>query len=641
MLSGIRTAAGTWLGRAVLVVLFGFLIISFAIWGIGDIFRGGGSTTVAKVGQSEIGGEMFRRAFQNRVLELQRQARGLTTEQARQLGVDRQVLSTLMGEAALNEAGRKLGLGLSDEDVARGLATETAFRGPDGRFNRLAFDAYLREVQLSEAGFIQQHKQTLIRRHLLQGLAGGYTPPNALLETIHRYRSEERTIEYMVIPGAIPASIPLPDDAAMKALHEQRKATFRAPEYRTFNLLAVLPESFAADVAVSEQELQAGYDRMLAAGTLGVPEKRQIQQIVFPNAGKAAAAAAKLQAGMTFDALVQEMGLKSADIDLGLKARGELIDRAVADAAFALAGGSVSAPVQGQFGTVIVRVARIEASTAPPLANIRDTVRGDVLAQKLTSDRGVRDRVNTLHDKVEELRTAGKTLEQAAAELKLELGKIAAADAQGRDKAGESIGLPDAQDVMRAVFASDRGVDNEAIKTRSNGWVWFEVTAVERSRERSYDEVKDQVAEAWRRDEANRQTLERATELLKKAEAGGKLEEIASEAGALVDTVEGVTRSGKEAIGGSAAATAFALAEGIYALAPAQQGTDRLLLRVTARNIPPFDPAAAETAPLRRNLESALGDELLQGYVARLQAELGATVNDRALQIATGARTTP
>ncbi len=639
MLSGIRTAASTWLGKAVLVVLFGFLIVSFAIWGIGDIFRGGPTSSVARVGSTDIQAEAYRRAFQNRVLELQRQARGLTTEQARQLGIDRQVLSQMVGEAALNEGARRLGLALDDKEVARLLADERAFQGADGRFNRQALDAYLRENQLSEAGLIQQQRQFLLRRHMILGLTGGIEIPKAMLETVHRYRAEERTIEYVVIPGAIPSAIPLPEESVLKALHEQRKSTFRAPEYRAFNLLAVLPEDFAAGIAVTDADLQAGYERMVASGRLGAPEKRQVQQIVFPTPEAAEAASQKLAAGGTFEALLTEMNLKPEDVDLGLKMRSELIDRAVADAAFGLAEGAVSGPVRGQFGSVLVRVARIEPSTAPPLANVADTVRAEVISQRITSDRGVRERVNQLHDKVEELRTAGKTLEQAAAELKLELRRIEGTDREGRDTKGEPLNLPEQADLLRAVFASDRGVDNEAIKTRANGWLWFEVSRVDRSRERTYDEVKDQVAEAWRRDEANRQTSERANELLKRAEGGGKLDEIASEAGGTVETVEGVTRSGKEAISAAAAATAFALAPGAFALAPGP-GTDRLLLRVTERKVPAFEgDAAAETNQLKRNLETSLADEVMQQVIARLQEQVGATVNERAVALATGAQT--
>jgi peptidyl-prolyl cis-trans isomerase D len=639
MLSGIRSAAGTWLGKAVLVVLFGFLIVSFAIWGIGDIFRGGPQTTVARVGGTEIGTEAFRRAFQNRVIEVQQQSRGFTTEQARQLGLDRQVLNQMLGDAALSEAGKSLGLALTDEEVARTLAAETAFRGPDGRFNRQAFDAYLRNEQLSEGQFIQQHKRTMIRQHIVLGLGGGYATPSAILEAVHRWRAEERSIEYLVVPGSIATAIPLPDESVLRALHDQRKASFRAPEYRAFNKLAVLPEAFANQITVTDQELQAGYERMLAAGQLGAPERRQVQQVVFPNAAEAAAAKAKIDGGMTFEALIADMKLKPEDVDLGLKTRGELVDQAVANAAFGLAEGVVSSPVQGQFGSVLVRVVKMEPSTAPALAAITDTVRSSVLASKLTSDRTVRDKVNQLHDKVEELRASGKSLEQTAGELKLELVKVTAADAEGRDKAGEPVSLPDQQEVLRAVFASDRGVDNEAIKTRSNGWIWFEVTGIERSRERSFDEVKAEVGAAWQREEALKQTQARAADLLKKLEGGAKLEDAATEEGLNIERVDGVTRSGKDAISQGAAALAFTLEDGKFAVAPAAQGADRLIIRVVGKEVPAFDAAATDTAALKRRLDSALADEILQQYVERLKNALGASVNERALALATGAQT--
>jgi peptidyl-prolyl cis-trans isomerase D len=40
MLRGIHKASSTWLGKAVMAAVMGVIAISFAIWGIGDIFRG-------------------------------------------------------------------------------------------------------------------------------------------------------------------------------------------------------------------------------------------------------------------------------------------------------------------------------------------------------------------------------------------------------------------------------------------------------------------------------------------------------------------------------------------------------------------------------------------------------------------------
>ena len=64
MLRGIRKASSNWLGRAVMGVVMGLMVVSFAIWGINDIFRGFGRSTLAKIGHAEIAIDQFRRAYQ-------------------------------------------------------------------------------------------------------------------------------------------------------------------------------------------------------------------------------------------------------------------------------------------------------------------------------------------------------------------------------------------------------------------------------------------------------------------------------------------------------------------------------------------------------------------------------------------------
>jgi peptidyl-prolyl cis-trans isomerase D len=637
MLAGMRSASSSWLGKIVVFVMFGFLILSFAIWGIGDIFRGGVTTTVARVGKSEIGAEAVRQQFQQRLTDIQQRNRGFTAEQARALGVDRQVLNQMIGEAALNEATRNLGMALSDEDVARSLAANPAFRAADGRFNRDAFDNYLRSVGLNEAGFIRQQKQSTLRVQLGESLSAGFAPPKALLEMVHRYRNEERTLSSVIIPGMIASSLPLPDDAALKALHEQRKSAFRAPEFRKINMMVLRPTEFADTLQVSDDELRAAYDRGLAAGRYGTPERRRVQQILFQSAAEAAAASAKLAGGMTFDALLADMKIKPEDVDLGSKSKSELLDKSVADAAFSLADNGVSTPFQGQFGTVIVRVAGITPGSAQPFDGLKDTLRADVLAQKLVSDRSLRAKVDELHDKIEDLRASGKGLDQVASELKRPLTVFEATDAAGRDKTGTpNPSVPDQTDVLKAAFLSDRGVDNEAIRTRENGYVWFEIAAIEPGRERAFEEVREQVAELWRTDEANRQSAMRGNELLKRAEAGETLEAIAAELGAAVETITGVTRSGGKDISASAAATAFVLPLNGLGIAAAGQGTDRMLLKVVESVVPPFVSTEEAATSLEKQLATSMTDELLAQYIAHLQGALGTTVNERSFANATG-----
>ena len=69
MLRGMNRLGQSWLGKAIVAVLFGILIVSFAIWGIGDIFRATPASTVAEVGSTSISVNQVRTAYTN---ELQR-----------------------------------------------------------------------------------------------------------------------------------------------------------------------------------------------------------------------------------------------------------------------------------------------------------------------------------------------------------------------------------------------------------------------------------------------------------------------------------------------------------------------------------------------------------------------------------------
>src|SRR6202140_511444 len=114
MLRGMRKASSNWLGKTIMAVGMGGFIVSFGIWGIADIFKGFGQSTVATIGHTEISINEFRQLYTDKLQQIGRQfGRPLTGAQARAFGLDRQVLQQTLAEAALDEQARRLGLGQS------------------------------------------------------------------------------------------------------------------------------------------------------------------------------------------------------------------------------------------------------------------------------------------------------------------------------------------------------------------------------------------------------------------------------------------------------------------------------------------------------------------------------------------------
>ena len=165
MLRGLRKASSSALGKGIMGGVVGFLILAFGVWGIGDIFRGFGSGKLAQVGSIDISTQDYRAAYQNELQRLQRQARrGITNEEARALGLDREVLSGLVTDAALDQKARQLGLAMADEDIAKTIYSDPSFKGPNGQFDRARFNDALRNYGYSERAFINEQRQTYLRQ---------------------------------------------------------------------------------------------------------------------------------------------------------------------------------------------------------------------------------------------------------------------------------------------------------------------------------------------------------------------------------------------------------------------------------------------------------------------------------------------
>src|ERR1700722_10414520 len=133
MLRGLRKASSNWVGKTVMGAVVAFLIGSFAIWGIGEIFRGFGLATAAKIGSTALPTDQFRQIYNDRLQRIGQQiGRPITMDQARAFGFDRQILAQVTAEIALDQRARAMRLGLSDAEIAKRITSDPGFQTPAG-----------------------------------------------------------------------------------------------------------------------------------------------------------------------------------------------------------------------------------------------------------------------------------------------------------------------------------------------------------------------------------------------------------------------------------------------------------------------------------------------------------------------------
>lgn len=634
MLQSFRNATKNWIGKAVVFVLFGLLIISFAVWGIGDIFRGGVRTTVATVGTIEITADQVRTAYQNEVQRLTRQLRqSITPERARALGLETRVVTRLVTDATLSETAKRLGLAISDDLVARTVRDDPSFKDSSGQFNHTNFIEILRSAGMTEPQFVAEQRNAVARLQLAEAIGAEIRVPAAARDLAHRFGAERRTVSYFVLPSSAAGEIPAPTNEQLQAFFEPRKAAFRAPEHRTIQVIALTPEAVAKPQDVSDADAQRRYEEVKGQ-RFGAPERRTIQQIAFPTAEEAAAAAQRISQGQTFDQLAAERNVAASDLELGVFTKSEMIDRAVADAAFALAEGSVSAPVQGRFGSVLLRVTAIQAEQVKPFAEVVEEVRRELALER------ARAGLDATHDKIEDQRAGARPLADIAKEMGLPLFVSPPVDRLGRDKAAQAVAALPAQDVLLpAAFASDIGVDNEALRTRSGGWVWYDVATIEPARDRTLEEVRDQVAAQWREEEVVSRLAERARTLTERLDGGASFEAVAAEAGQAVESAADIAR------GTTSAALTQAVVSRIFSTSVGKAGSapgadnSRVVFAVTGASVPLLVGSSQETAQLVDQLRIFVAEDLIASFIAEKQRVLGVTIDQTVLRRAIGGET--
>lgn len=634
MLRGIHKATSNWLGKAILSVVMGLLIVSFAVWGIGDIFRGFGRNAVAKIGNTEISIEQFRQFYTDRLQQVGRQVgRAITPDQARGLGLDRQLLSQIVAETTLDEYSRKLRLGLSDAEISRRITSDPSFRGTNGQFDRARFEQLIRNAGFSEPRFVDQQRRDTLRRQIVQSIIGEMKVPTIALSAINQYQNEKRSIEYLTLTLAQAGDIPAATPEALKKYFDERKVLFLAPEYRKITLLSLTPADIAKPDAVSDADAKAYYERN--KNSYGTPERRELRQIVFPNAQDAATASERIAKGLSLADLAKERGLKDGDIDVGMVTKSEIIDPAVADAAFALKDGESSAPVKGSFGTVLLQVGKIEQGSQKTYEEVASQIKRE------QAEASARTEINNLRDKIEDERAGGSTLAETAKKLGLKSRTIEAIDRSGRAPDGKPVAdLPRTPDVIGTAFGSDVGVDSEALQLPNNGLLWYDVTGITPSRERTLEEVKDQVATRWRDDEIATRLLAKTDDMLGKLKAGGALSQVASEAGLKLESASGLQR-GRSAgfVPAKVVDAVFKIAKGAPGSAEGETQTQRFVFRVTEVIDPPLDANLPQAKQLTTSLQSSYSDDMIGQYIARLESDYGVSINQQALNQVIGGST--
>jgi len=613
-------------------IFIGLLVLSFAVWGINDIFTGSVDTTVATVGDEEIDGNLFlfeyRRDLNQRSQSFGRQ---LTLNEGQTLGFDRRVLEQMVGRTALDATARNLGLTAGEDLVVEDIRNDPAFQGPTGQFDANTFQQTLFSNGISEAFLIDDRKRFIARQQLIEAVSADIEMPSGFAQRMYAVLNERRTAKYLVLTPEMVDAPGEPTEEELASFYEVRgQGLFREPEYRSFSYVILTPDVVADTIEISEQAIRDEYT--LRKPEFDQVERRVIEQISYPTREEAQAARDSLNEGKTFAALADDQELQPDDYRLGTLSRAEIFDEAIAETAFSLEEGKISDPVEGPIGFLLIRVTSVIPAVESTFEDVRQRLRDD-----LAADRAY-DELFDLANQVEDARAGGAPLAEAVTVLGLTAAQVPPVTQAGIGRNGQRPAtLPTEEAILTDAYTTEPGDEAPMGELPDGSFYWVEVSDIAEARVPPLEDIRDRLVTTWKEEEREASLLRLAADLSARINAGETIAEVADDFGrAPIETPELRRGMTNETFSRIAINNMFSIAEGDATYGPVGFGNSVLVMQVT--DVVSGDALTEDDAfdGFRQQLSGSFSDDLMVQYINAIRTDLGVEINERAIAYVIG-----
>ncbi|MEE2997477.1 MAG: peptidyl-prolyl cis-trans isomerase [Pseudomonadota bacterium] len=614
------------IGKYVMIVLASLLILSFAVWGLGDMAGViSNPNEIATVGKTKITQREFQAQFRREMDRIRAQVGNIDSEQARNFGVADSTVNGLISKRLVVLQAADLGLLISDEQVIKRIRQQPAFRNSLGQFDRAVFQTTLANNGLSEDMYVSTLRQETQQNYIGGTITTGVEAPPNLINTVYQYRNERRIAEIVRTKRPAAGSAPSPNETQLVEFLDKNFSGFMAPEFRRLSILYLDPAEVAKELSPSEESVRTEYEDRLPS--LSVPERRQMEQILLRDEETSNKAYAKLKEGRTFVSVAREVSEKSEEqIKLGLVVRSEMLP-VLADAAFALENKQFTKPVKSPLGWHIIRVTEIKPGRKPKFEEVRKQISDD-LARDLALDDLVK-RANQVEDAL----AGGGSIDDAANDVGAKVLKTAYVDRTGKLRTGSNQpGLPSDERFSQVAFTLNKGESSDLLETSNGGYFMVRVDDIVKAARQTIDDVRPEVRKAWKADWLDNRARKAALEIRDATKAGKPLASAAAKRNLTVEDSKPVSRfisGSSSSIPPSVIQALFKAKVGNVVMGPTSDG-------YAVARLKEIQPASSTTndsdlKQLKETLSSAIANDLLQEYTRALRDEYSVSVNQAAL----------
>ncbi|WP_173496503.1 SurA N-terminal domain-containing protein [Shewanella sp. ISTPL2] len=519
MLEKIRDGSQGVIAKGILVLV----ILSFAFAGVSSYL---GSTTdvpAAEVNGDKITKAELEQAYQSERSRMEQQLgemfAALSADEKYLQSIKQSVLERLVADKLIDQAAKAMGLRVSDEQIIAAMRAEPAFQ-TDGKFDNDRYQAILRQLGYQPQTFRDMMRVDMTRRQLTAALVGTEFVLPGEAKQLAELQGQTRDVRYVIVDSAPFLATAVVTDEQVKNYYDANQGQFMSPEMVSLEYVELNAADFAKNNPVSDDEAQTYYEEHKAQYVSN--EKRLAAHIlVMPGNDEAAAKAKAEDLAKQLDSGADFADLAKANSDDTLSAEqgGKLdwfepgvMDPAFDAALFALNKGQHSAVVKTDFGFHIIKLLDVQSGATVPFADVK----AKIVAQ--LQDKKAVDQFYSLQSKLADTSyEVPDTLSETAKAVGVDVKTTALFS---RDNAPAELNKPD---LVKAAFSETvmlKGLNSEVIELEPNHVVVIRVKEHHDAGTLALAEVKANITERLKQDQANEAARAKAQELMAQVKAG-------------------------------------------------------------------------------------------------------------------------
>jgi len=505
-------------------IAFGIVIliaIVFAFSGIGSLSVSGSASETAVIVNGEQVTELsVQQAINNEKRRILSENEGLDAALLSDELIRPQVVEQIIGRKLISQAAKSGGMGVSSRTTSKLLLGTPAFQADDGSFDQDLYLYTIRNQGYTSGTFLAMLKDDLLIEQYVRGFDASSFITKSELNLLASITEQRRDYYYMTLPLQAAIDTVQLSDTQIEDYYQSNKQRYMAEEQVVVDYIELSPTLFSEKQQISEGQLRARYDEQLE--TLESTTSRQAAHILLsqPDAALLSEINGKLEAGQAFDALAKEYSedVGSADFggDLGYTS-GDTFPEAFEAALAALQVGEVSAPIETESGTHLIKLLDIQQQSVD-----FDTERGRI-EQELIAELTDVWLVEKLA-KLKELSYNAETLAEIADDLQL------TAQVSEPFTRADTAGIAAYPAVVKAAFSAEVLEDkyaSEVLELGDDRYLVLKLNSYIPARQKELAEVKASVVASLSDELARASLAQRGAALMARVDSGEQVEAVA------------------------------------------------------------------------------------------------------------------